>query len=189
MRSTGSRSWLPTVPGRGFRRCAGWMYGQRVGALPQAHQRGAGRQYPVRIPSQPGWEARRTRPRRARRAHRNPSPAPDRPHVARDCGCPEPPIAADASWLGLAAGARSANHQAGNRPSLTPKSLRLGPALARKSTQLHSRLAYSWAPTMCRSAGTRRIDPTPAPRGLRHLLRFAVASSAIHWHLLKFVTV
>jgi hypothetical protein len=67
--------------------------------------------------------------------------------------------------------------------------LRLGPALARKSTQLHSRLAYSWAPTMCRSAGTRRIDPTPAPRGLRHLLRFAVASSAIHWHLLKFVTV
>ena len=37
----------------------------------QAHERGTGREYPARIPSQPGRPARRTRPWRAGSAHRD----------------------------------------------------------------------------------------------------------------------
>src|SRR6516225_10444631 len=62
------------------------------------------------------------RPWRAGCAHGNPSPAPERPHDARDCGSFEPQGAADAPWFRLAAGARGANHQTGNRPSLIAKS-------------------------------------------------------------------
>jgi DNA invertase Pin-like site-specific DNA recombinase len=76
---------------------------------------GAGWQHPIRVPPEPGREARRAGPGRAGRAHRNWSPPPRRPHVARDRGRPEPESAADPPWLRVAAGARGANHQAGNQ--------------------------------------------------------------------------
>jgi DNA invertase Pin-like site-specific DNA recombinase len=61
-------------------------------------------------------------PRRAGRAHRNPSLAPVRAYAARDRCRLEPPSAPNPPWFRMAAGARSANHQAGNRPSLIQES-------------------------------------------------------------------
>ena len=46
----------------------------------------------------------------------------ERPHDARDRGRAEPQGAAHSPWVGLAAGARSANHQTGNQPALIQKS-------------------------------------------------------------------
>jgi DNA invertase Pin-like site-specific DNA recombinase len=60
-------------------------------------------------------------PGEQRRAHGNPSPAPERPHDAGDRGRAEPQGAAHSPWLGVAARARGANHQASDRLSLIPR--------------------------------------------------------------------
>jgi hypothetical protein len=56
--------------------------------------------------------------RRAERAHRNPSPAPERARDARDCGRPQPESDADAPSPAWRLEHSGANHHTGNRRSL-----------------------------------------------------------------------
>jgi hypothetical protein len=87
-------------------------------------------------------------------------PTPERAYVARDCGRPEPQGAANAPWLGLAAGARSANHQAGNRSSLIHEGWRGRFIGTRKTSKNHlvsrkTHLAVKDGDSFCR--GGRRM--------------------------------